>query len=220
MADSSEDLESLGLVARSYTGFFAVRKRIRKIQDITLPFKRGVGLEQFVVFFAGIVALLIGYGLIIAPITSLFGIHLAWQFYLLYFLGPAVALSMRIGKPMAHAKSIPGTVSSWLRDALDDPVHRRGIPTRSGHQPDSQLHYARMWVADDLDTPHVDNGGADLQAWLDTPRVPLPATTASDQAAARTPNRSKVVTIGKVIPPKPAPDQRRAVSTSTQEGSR
>ncbi|GAB3856426.1 hypothetical protein ACFPIJ_58680 [Dactylosporangium cerinum] len=178
MADERDDLDARGLIAHSYSNFFKIRKRMRKVQDISLPFRRGLGVEQFVTFLLALVVLLFLYGTLIAPLFALTGVSPGWRFYLLYFLGPSVLLGMRVGKPMKSGKSIPGTVRSWLRKVLDDPVHRRGVPLRRRPITGPRIHFLRTWQAHPALRPHLPPSSTydadpppvgrrvDLDAWL------------------------------------------------------
>jgi hypothetical protein len=155
VSEEHESLEQRGLIAHSYSNFFKIRKRMRKIQDITLPFRRGLGIEQFVTFILALLGLLLIYGTIIAPLFALTDASPGWRFYLLYFLVPSVLLAMRVGKPMKSGKSIPGTVRSWLRKLLDDPVHRRGVPLRRRPSTAPRIHFLRTWQAHPVLRPHL-----------------------------------------------------------------
>jgi hypothetical protein len=174
MADA-EDLEGRGLIAHSYSSFFKIRKRMRKIQDISLPFRRGLGVEQFLTFLLVLVVMLVIYGTLLLPLMSFAGWNFNWQFYLVYFLAPAFLAASRAGKPMKSGKTIPGTVRSWLHKLLDDPVHRRGVPMRRRPVDGRRLHYARVWQAHPQLAPYLPPGatdpaqpvdGVDLDEWL------------------------------------------------------
>jgi hypothetical protein len=152
---------------------------MRKLQDISLPFRRGVGVEQFITFILVIIVLLIVYGTLVAPLLSLTHTHLNWQFYLLYFLGPATLAGSRVGKPMKSGKTISGSIRSWTRKRLDDPVHRRGVPLRRRPVTKARIHYWRVWQAHPMLARHlpagsmyeekpVDRAGrVDIDDWLE-----------------------------------------------------
>ena len=196
MADEHDDLEQRGLIAHSYSNFFKIRKRMRKVQDITLPFRRGLGVEQFVTFLLALLALLFIYGTLLAPLFALTDVSPGWRFYLLYFLGPSVLLGMRVGKPMKSGKSIPGTVRSWLRKTLDDPVHRRGVPLRRRPVSGPRIHYLRTWQAHPMLRTHLPPSSTydadppatrapvDLDGWLGHLVVARAATTPRAVAGA------------------------------------
>lgn len=172
----AEDAEAAGLVAHSYTNFFKIRKRIRRIQDIPLPFKRGLGTDQFVTFILVFIVLAIINFAILSPIFSLFSIQMEWSFYLVYFLAPPVIAAQKIGSPMPNGKSIPGTAFSYLRAKLDDPIHRRGMPLGKVSPRGKRLHYVREWTPSvAADAPfEVGEGDAgyfygprvDLEGWM------------------------------------------------------
>jgi hypothetical protein len=207
MADTDDDPDARGLIARSYSTFFKIRKRIRKVQDIKLPFRRGVGVEQFVTFFLVLIVLAILYGALFAPLFALTGIHLNWQMYLLYFLAPSMLAAVRVGKPMKSGKTIPGTVRSWLRKTLDDPVHRRGVPMRRRPVTGLCAHYLRVWRAHPRLGPYLPRGatygdsgqgGVDLDAWLGETLTILAArpgavAAGADGHAGRTTSRTRVL---------------------------
>lgn len=192
MADA-DDLEGRGLIAHSYSSFFKIRKRMRKIQDISLPFRRGLGVEQFVTFLLVLFVLLVIYGTLLSPLINLAGWNLTWQFYLVYFFGPAFLAASRAGKPMKSGKTIPGTVRSWLRKLLDDPVHRRGVPLRRRPAVGRRLHFMRVWQAHPELAPYLPPGaaapadpvaGVDLDEWLG--RILTEQRRVTDEESPRT----------------------------------
>lgn len=132
----------------SYTQAFDIRKVMYRIQNMDLPFKRGIRVEQFLMFFFALMLAFIVYYILISPILSLLGISLPFTFLLVYFLAPPILLSIRIGKPMPHGKTIFGTVISWLRFKLDDQWHRRGMPMKKEPNLKAQGNYLRTWTVD------------------------------------------------------------------------
>lgn len=183
---SAEDLERLGLVAHSYDSLFAIRKVIRKINDIPIPFRGGLGTNQIGVAFLVFIAQIMLYGLVVLPLMSLLRIAPHPGFMLIWLLAPPILVGQRIAKPMAYGKSIGSTFTSFLRRHLDDPVHRRGIPVKNPAQPDGMpvLHYQREWemfadyaelapgeadVTDDITEARFASqaGTVDLQRWYD-----------------------------------------------------
>lgn len=143
-----EDLEQQGLIASSYDSLFGIRKRVRKINDLQLPTRRGVGVDQLGIGVLVFIIFVILYGLVVVPLTELLGIGRDVRFLLAWLFIPPFLAGQQIAKPMPHGKSIGGTISSWLRFHLDDPVHRRGVPVpRSKRAPEvPTLHYQRIWV--------------------------------------------------------------------------
>lgn len=184
-ARTPEELERAGLIAHSYDAFFSVRKRVRNINDITIPVRGGLSTNQIgvgvLVFFIQIVT----YGLLLLPAMTLLGISPHPVVLLVWILGPAILVGQRIAKPMPHSKSIATTFTSKARRLLDDPIHRRGNPIPSPKQPYDMkvLHYQREWVMfdeyaqlipgeADVTDPFTESGFArtepvDLQTWYD-----------------------------------------------------
>lgn len=148
MADKPEveDLDAEGLIAYSYTNFFKIKKRMRRIQDIVIPLREGISVEQFLTFFGTLAVMGALYGLFIAPLVAIFGMDLGWQFFLFWYLLPAVLASQRISKPMPHSKTISGALGSWVRNKLDDPVHRRGTPLAKRPREGKAMHYQREFT--------------------------------------------------------------------------
>jgi len=145
-ANQVEDLEAEGLIAYSYTNVFKIKKRMRRIQDIVIPLREGISVEQFMTFFAALAVMGILYAIFAAPIVTIFHAELGWQFFLLWYLTPAVLASQRISKPMPNSKTIPGALGSWLRSKLDDPVHRRGVPLPRRPRTGKALHFQREFT--------------------------------------------------------------------------
>lgn len=144
--EEKKDLEAEGLVAQSYTGFFRIRKRIRKIQDIVVPLREGLGVDQLAMFLLAVLVMGILYGLFVSPIVNIFEIKLTVPFFLLWFIVPGFFAAQRISKPMPHGKTIPGYVFSKIRKLLDDPVHRRGIPLAKAPRRGKAFHFQREFV--------------------------------------------------------------------------
>lgn len=147
MAEDKENLEEEGLVAYSYTGFFNIRRRIRRINDIVVPLREGLGVDQFIAILVGLVLAGIGYGLFVSPLVSIFQIQLNFMFFVLWFLTPAFIAGQRISKPMPHGKTISGFVASKVRALMDDPVHRRGVPQPRRAKQGKAFHFQREFAA-------------------------------------------------------------------------
>lgn len=143
-----EDLEALGLIGHSYDSLFSIRKRIRKINDLTIPFRQGLTANQIGTGLGVFVLQVITFGMIIVPLVGIFGGRPPWQFTMLWLLAPPILAAQNIVKPMPYGKSISGAVQSLLRYLLDDPIHRRGLPIATPKQPYevSVVHYLREWV--------------------------------------------------------------------------
>lgn len=180
----AEDLESQGLLAHSYDSLFSIRKRLRKVNDLTIPTRRGLGTNQIGAFVVVFLVSVITYGFILVPVLALLGIPRDPRIMAAWVLIPAFLVAQRIAKPMPSGKSIPGSLTSWMRYHLDDPVHRRGLPIVGASRASSQrtLHYQRDWdMADtfalgepgqqdwtDAVTEHRMRGETvDLESWMD-----------------------------------------------------
>lgn len=188
MADKGDDLEALGLICHSYNALFAIRKRLRKINDITIPIKRGLATNQIGVFFGALFLSAIVFGILIAPLLRVLNAPRPWWLTLLCLFGPPVLAAQQVAKPMAYGKSIAGSFRSMARYHLDDRVHRRGLPVERDPLPKDTrvVHWQREWqmatpladartelraLSDPLtETRLAAPGGVavDLQAWMDT----------------------------------------------------
>lgn len=146
--NTEEDLEAMGLIGHSYDSLFSIRKRIRKINDLVIPFRQGLTTSQIGTGIGVFVLQVITLGIIINPLFGVFGANVPWQLTVLWLFGPPILAAQNIVKPMPHGKSIPGTVQSIMRFFLDDPIHRRGHPVAKAQQPRdiSVAHYQREWV--------------------------------------------------------------------------
>ena len=195
------DLEAQGLTCQSYDALFSIRKRVRKINDLTIPTRRGVGTNQIGAFLVTFIASVITYGLIVLPVMNLVGfgpngwVMVGWVF------GLPVLAAQRIAKPMAHGKTISGSLHSLMRWHLDDRVHQRGLPVPAPKRPcdEKVLHYQREWV---MSSPHaedtpgeedysdrdtelrIDANVVDLQPWYDS-KARAHAAEEQEKAAAR-----------------------------------
>lgn len=179
----AEDLEAQGLLAHSYDSLFSVRKRLRKINDLTLPTRRGLGTSQIGAFMVVFIFSVITYGLFLVPALGLLHIDRDPRILLAWVLIPSFLVAQRIAKPMEFGKTIPGTINSFLRFHLDDPLHRRGLPVPTPTLPPEHraIHYQRTWEMaapyaaiepsetdwSDLVTEHRLAGEAALEPWLD-----------------------------------------------------
>lgn len=147
-APQEEDLEAMGLIGHSYDSLFSIRKRIRKINDLVIPFRQGVTASQIGTGLGVFVFQVITFGMLVVPLFGLFGVRPPWQLTILWIFGPPIFAAQNIVKPMPFGKSIPGTIQSFLRYFLDDPIHRRGLPIPTPKQPydETVVHYQREWV--------------------------------------------------------------------------
>lgn len=149
MADTQEeDLDKEGLVGVSYDSFFKIDKRVRKVQDLHLPTRAGISVNQIATFFIALFFSFLFYALVIVQLTSIFGISIHWFVALLLLFVPPLLCAWRVSLPMPSGKSIPGTARSLLTYYLDDPVHRRGRPIKTDPRPHDEFvqHYMRDWT--------------------------------------------------------------------------
>lgn len=149
MSDEGNEPGSNPLVGTSYDSFMAVEKRLRKLNDdIYIPLRGGLTHSQIIVFVLTFIATVLLQGLLTSPLLGLFGIPVPLWAFLIVSLGVPTLASWRVTKPMPQGKSIPGTVLSIVRYALDSPVHRRGKPVRTPKQPHDifMQHYVRSWA--------------------------------------------------------------------------
>lgn len=145
--------ESGAYKAYSYSGAFQIRKVMYRVQDVDLPFRRGLRVEQFLVFLLVVFISFVAYQLLISPVLSLIGIPENFMLAALIVLGPATMASVRVGQPMPHNKTIPGTIMSFLSYHLDDEWHRRGMPVPRSVTPDLnevEGNYLRTWAVDPM----------------------------------------------------------------------
>lgn len=132
----------------SYTQAFNIRKVMYRVQDVDLPFKRGIRVEQFVTFIVVFFLTFAIMSILVNPILLATGIVLPWTFTALFYLAPPFVASIRIGKPMPHNKSIGGTMMSVLRSTLDDEWDARGMPVGKAPDTGAQGTYLRTWTVD------------------------------------------------------------------------
>lgn len=188
--DRPVDLEAEGLIAMSYDSFFAIDKRVRKIQDLHIPTRAGLSVPQILTFFLVLVLSFMFQVLILGQVMSLLGIPGHWMLFVLVVFGPPILCSWRVTRPMPHGKSIPGTVQSFMAYHLDDEMHRRGRPVRAPRQPEDEFvqHYMRDWTVNqefaaeipgegDWTDPETESkfswarGSVDLQDWMDSKAI-------------------------------------------------
>lgn len=145
--------------AFSYTSAFEIRQVMYRIQDIDLPFKRGLRVEQFLAFVAGFLLNAALINIIVYPLLRLLGGGFPWTFHALIWLALPIFLAVQIGRPMPNHKSIAGTTMSFLRYHLDDRWHRRGMPqAKAPTSTELQGNYLRVWTVDPqykgIESPH------------------------------------------------------------------
>lgn len=167
----------------NYTELAKIRKRIRKVNDITIPLRRGVGIDQVVTGLVVLILLAILYGAIFSPLIAITHIEVSWAAYLIYFLAPTFLAAQKVSAPMKYGKTIPGTIISRLRRWLDDPVHRRGFPLPHRPTRARRMHYQREWQpktpyaastnarSGATDGQYFYEAEADLDSWIATHSV-------------------------------------------------
>lgn len=222
MAEKELDVDAEGLFGTSYDSFFAIDKRVRKIQDLYVPTRSGLSVNQIITFFIVLFVSFLFQVLILGQIMNLLGIPGHWLLFLLVVFGPPVLCAWRVTKPMPSNKSIPGTVQSLLMYYLDDPVHRRGRPVKDLPRPREEFvqHYQRDWTVNqefaaevpgegdwtDDDTENLFNrasGHVNLQEWMDRKAI----EHFEAEAAAKHSTTSKEITVH---------DRRGAAATVTE----
>jgi len=170
------------LIVENYTDVSRISKRVRKIHDMVIPLRRGLGQDQVVAGFLTLVALAIIFFTLIRPTLQLLNVQPNWVMYVIYFVGPVILVGQKISAPMPSGKTISGTMTSFMRFHMDDPIHRRGIPQPKRPARGRRLHYAREWVpsngytANSFATGMGDDaltytGRADLEKWMATQTV-------------------------------------------------
>lgn len=154
MADNNESTDDIltqwvqANMGESFTQAFNIRKVMYRIQDVDLPFKRGIRVEQFLMFLGAFVVTFIVNNLLIYPIFRLIGLSLPVTFHLILWLVFPIFMAVRIGKPMPHQKTITGMASSFIRYSLDDRWHCRGLPMRAAPTTGLEGNYLRTWTVD------------------------------------------------------------------------
>ncbi|MDA5282544.1 hypothetical protein [Streptomyces sp. Isolate_45] len=135
---------------RDYTEAFKVKKALRKVGKATIPMKEGLFVDDIKVFASSLVVWIMTYNMVLAPpikvITHAFGkqapVGLPYLFILLVPPVFAVALSRR---PVRHNLGIFGLIRAAVRDLMDDPVHRKGVPVRTSK--DASAYRIILWRA-------------------------------------------------------------------------
>lgn len=217
------DLEEEGLYGSSYDSFFAIDKRVRKIQDLYIPTRSGLPVNQIITFFVVLVFALFLQVFIVGQFFSLVGWNEPAIVFWGILLGIPILASWRVSKPFPSAKSIPGTLRSAVTYLLDDPVHRRGRPIKTNRRPLDEFvqHYQRDWTVSqefaaeipgegdwtDDETENLFNRSAservNLQQWMDSKAI----DHFEAEVAARSRTTSKEITVH---------DRRGAAATVTE----
>lgn len=122
---------------RDYTEAFKVRRAMRKIGKAHIPLKEGLFVDDLKVFGISLVCWIFGYNLVLRPpLKFLLGLvgagpPVGVPYLMLVFLPPILAVAMS-RRPLRHGLLLFGLVRAVLRDLLDDPVHRKGVPVKRG----------------------------------------------------------------------------------------
>ncbi|MGW0704877.1 hypothetical protein ACWD4G_02690 [Streptomyces sp. NPDC002643] len=127
---------------RDYTEAFKVKKALRKVGKANIPLKEGLFVDDIKVFAITLFLWVMAYNMVLAPpikvVAGLLGTSAprGVPYLFVLFVPPilAVAASRR---PIRHNLGIFGLVRAIVRDWMDDPVHRKGVPVRKGHGPRS-----------------------------------------------------------------------------------
>ncbi|MFB0626832.1 hypothetical protein [Streptomyces sp. AB3(2024)] len=153
------------VVLRDYTEAFKVKKALRKVGKATVPLKEGLFVDDIKIFAGSLVVWVMTYNMVLAPpiklVAHAVGKHapvgLPYLFILLVPPVFAVALSRR---PVRHNLGIFGLLRAAIRDLMDDPVHRRGVPVHKSR--DTVAYRIVVWRARPELLPDL------------APRTPLP----------------------------------------------
>ncbi|GHE07353.1 hypothetical protein [Streptomyces alanosinicus] len=125
---------------RDYTEAFKVKKALRKVGKANIPLKEGLFVDDIKIFALTLFAWVLAYNMILAPpiklLAHLFGMSApkGVPYLFVLFVPPLVAV-VASRRPIRHNLGIFGLVRAAVRDMMDDPVHRRGVPVRKGHGP-------------------------------------------------------------------------------------
>ncbi|MFH8802182.1 hypothetical protein ACH4F6_21670 [Streptomyces sp. NPDC017936] len=150
---------------RDYTEAFKVKKALRKVGKANIPLKEGLFVDDIKIFALTLFVWVMAYNMILAPpikvVAHLFGAGAPKGIpYLFVLFVPPVFAVAASRRPIRHNLGIFGLVRAQVRDWMDDPVHRRGVPVRKGHGP--AAYRIVLWRA-----------RPDLLPGL-APRIPLP----------------------------------------------
>lgn len=149
MADEGENIEAQGLVGYSYDHLLAIRKRIRKISELTIPIRGGLTYAQAGTALITFVVMFFVYAVVALPIMVVTNTSPPGRLGVLITLlfVPPVLVAQRMITPMPDGKTIGGWVRSWTRFTFDDKVYRRGRPidTPRTHRTGRVHHYLKTW---------------------------------------------------------------------------
>ncbi|MFG2330109.1 hypothetical protein ACGFMM_10830 [Streptomyces sp. NPDC048604] len=127
---------------RDYTEAFKVKKAMRKIGKANIPLKEGLFVDDIKVFAITLFGWAMTYSMVLAPpikvIANILGTTApkGVPYLFVLFVPPVLAVAAS-RRPIRHNLGIFGLVRAMVRDWMDDPVHRKGVPVRQGHGPAS-----------------------------------------------------------------------------------
>lgn len=169
------------LHAVSYTSIFRIRRRMRKLNDFTIPSRNGIGPEQFGAAFVVFLICVITWFLVLSPLLHILSSDVPWMMPAAWLLFPPFLAAQRIGKPMPDGKTISGWMRGRVRRYLDDEWHRRGVPVKRRSHEGKEFHFLRVWEPDTEGSEYI----ADLTGIPDLYRRKPVTHSPSEQLAAR-----------------------------------
>ncbi|MFD7712227.1 hypothetical protein ACFV6E_38920 [Streptomyces sp. NPDC059785] len=150
---------------RDYTEAFKVKKALRKVGKANIPLKEGLFVDDIKIFAASLISWIMLYNMVLVPpvklVAHMFGSTAPKGIpYLFILLVPPVFAVAASRRPVRHNLGFFGLTRAAIRDWMDDPVHRKGVPVRKEHGAAS--YRVVLWRA-----------RPDLLPGL-APRIPLP----------------------------------------------
>lgn len=134
------DEESVKL--HDYTEAFKVRRSLRTVGKAHIPLKEGLFVDDIKVFGMTLILWLLTYTLVLSPpikfLSHLVGLKspTGVLYLLILFVPPVIAVGLS-RRPIRHNLDLFGLIRASVRDALDDPVHRKGVPVKKDKSPPS-----------------------------------------------------------------------------------
>ncbi|WP_369201019.1 hypothetical protein [Streptomyces sp. PU-14G] len=118
-----------------YTEAFKVKRALRKIGKAHVPLKEGLFVDDIKIFGISLVGWVLAYTVLLAPPIR-FVVHLVGlgmpvgiPYLFILFVPPVVAVAMS-RRPVRYNLALFGLLRGLVRDWLDDPVHRKGVPCK------------------------------------------------------------------------------------------
>ena len=147
--EDGDDLMAQGLIGMSYDSVFAIRKRVRKFGDFTIPLRGGLTYAQLGTGLITLVVMFFVYAIVVAPLSAAMRLSPLSNLGLMAFVlfAPPVIVAQRMIAPMPHGKTIGGYLRSLMRFTFDDKVYRRGRPidTPTTHREGPMRHDWIVW---------------------------------------------------------------------------